>query len=95
MKRRNDITNSDMSRIGVKELSAGVVTGDIDVAIGVTDETAGERWEISESSGETFSKKEEKIGDGDWRAEEEVALLDVVARKHGEVGGGEFEVRKG
>lgn len=79
----------------MKELSTGVVTRDVDVAIGVGDETAGERWELSENSGEAFSEKEEKIGEGDWRAEEEVSFLDVVARKHGEIGGGEFEVGEG
>lgn len=77
------------------EFNAGVVTGDVDVAVGVGGETAGERREMGEDTRKTAFEKKDKVGNGDWRASEEVAFLNVVAGEHREVGDGEFEVREG
>lgn len=79
----------------MNEQSTSVVTRDVDVTVSVGYETAGERWEMGENRRKALSEKKQKVRDGDWWAEEEVALLDVVAGEHREVGSGELEVRKG
>lgn len=78
---------------GVDEVCAGVVGGDVDVAVGVGGETAGEGREKREGVGEGgFKEREEGVG-GEVRrgAREEAAFLDVVAGEHWEVGDGEFQ----
>lgn len=76
----------------MNEFSAGVVTGNVDIAVGVGSETAGEWREMGEDARKATFEEKQKVGDGDWRAGEEVAFLNVMAGEHREVGDGEFEV---
>ncbi|CAL5407401.1 unnamed protein product [Camellia sinensis] len=89
---RENVANVNVRGIGVKEVNSGVIVCDVDVALGIGGETAGERGEVGESAGEAvFEEREERV-DGERRAGEEATLLNVVAGEHGEVGDGELEV---
>ncbi|GMP69222.1 hypothetical protein CsSME_00028561 [Camellia sinensis var. sinensis] len=89
---RENVANVNVRGIGVKEVNSGVIACDVDVALGIGGETAGERGEVGESAGEAvFEEREERV-DGERRAGEEATLLNVVAGEHGEVGDGELEV---
>ena len=69
------------------ELRAGIIAIDVDCAVSwVGGETASEGREEGEGARERgFEEGEEGSDRKRWRREEE-ALLDVVAREHGEVG---------
>ncbi|KAI3729998.1 hypothetical protein L6452_18673 [Arctium lappa] len=56
----NDVVKSEISCIGMNKVSSSVVTGDVDIAIVVSDETTDKWWEMSKSSRKTFLKKFKK-----------------------------------
>ena len=69
----------------MEELGSGVVAGDVHVAVGVGDQSAGERREVRESLREAEFEEGEKGFDGErWKIEEHT-LLDVVNGEHREV----------
>ncbi|KAJ0470924.1 hypothetical protein HanIR_Chr14g0724081 [Helianthus annuus] len=83
----NDVRYINMSCIGVDEVSTRVIASDIDVAVRVGYKAARERWEMGEGVGKGVLEANEKVGKGERRSEKEIAFLDVVTRKHGEIGG--------
>lgn len=89
--RVNDGVSCKVFGGGMDEVNAGVVALNMDIAVGISEETAGEGRENGESDGERALKREKEVREGKRRRREEDALLDVVAREHGEIGDGELE----
>lgn len=59
MNRRENVYNVNMVSIGVNEVGAGVVAGDVDGAVGGGGEAAGERGEVGESQRERVFEERE------------------------------------
>lgn len=47
-----DLVGVEVGSGGVNKFDAGIVAEDVDEAVGVGGETAGERWEVREGFGE-------------------------------------------
>lgn len=95
VRRRENVGDVDGVCFGVEEVCPGVVAGDVNVAVGVGDKAAGEGGEERESGGEGLFEEREKGSEGERRASEEAAFLDVMAGEHREVRDGELEVVHG
>jgi len=93
--RRENISDVNVLCGGDDEIDAGVVAGDVDVAVGISFQAAGEGGKVRESLRQGVLDLRDESREGERRAGEEVAFLDVMAGEHREVGDGELQIRHG
>jgi hypothetical protein len=85
MGRSQNVANEQIGGSGVDEIHSVVVARDVHVAIAVSPKSAGERREVGKCLRETALEESDEGFDGNGRASEEAALLNIVDREHGEV----------
>lgn len=82
VKRGKKGVEGEMFSFGLDEFDTGVITEDVNVAIGVGGEATGERGEMRESGGEGAFEKGNKIRKGIRRGRKKNTFLNIVAREH-------------
>lgn len=91
---RQKVSNEYMPGIGVNEINAGVISSDVDVTMGVGDQTAGEWLKMHQSRRKCALEKSEESINWERRTSKEAPLLNVMAREHWEIGSRQFEISK-
>lgn len=76
---------SEVFSFSLNKFDPAIIANDMNIAVGVGRQTARERREVGEGSGERTFEKGNEVGNRVRRVGEKNTLLNIVAREHGEI----------